>query len=197
MENLPLPEEASLRVSTQERERITTLLQAAFAEGMLDEEELDSRVHAALAAKTRGELYPLVSDLAGVTEEGIGAQRAPAPTSATSRPAGRFMTTYGSTVERIGHWIVPSRLRPIIFKGKAVIDLTAAELTSTETRLRVTAYKSTVEIIVPRDLAVDARGFAYKGDWVEANAESEPSPARGALRIRGIAYKSRVIIRRA
>lgn len=143
MEKLPRPEETSLHASTQERERIVNLLQVAFAEGMLDDGELDSRAHAALAAKTRGELYPLIADLAALSDTGNGGRTEAGRAKKASehlRPAGRLMSTYVSVVERKGHCVVPRRLRSIIFKGRAIIDLTAADVTAIETQVRVTAY---------------------------------------------------------
>ncbi|KUP95682.1 DUF1707 and DUF4870 domain-containing protein [Thermobifida cellulosilytica] len=52
-----------MRVTHAERDRVAEVLQNAYAEGQLDEEELDERLGKAMAAKTRGELQPLVADL--------------------------------------------------------------------------------------------------------------------------------------
>jgi Domain of unknown function (DUF1707)/2TM domain len=51
------------RVGDEERERTVTLLHEHASHGRLDPEELDSRVEAALSARTRGELAELVTDL--------------------------------------------------------------------------------------------------------------------------------------
>jgi hypothetical protein len=55
--------EPSLRVSDAERERAVEQLRAAAAEGRLATEELEQRIGGALAARTRGDLTALLSDL--------------------------------------------------------------------------------------------------------------------------------------
>ena len=52
-----------LRASDRERERAVDLLSDHAAQGRLSVEELDARVDAALAARTRGELAALTRDL--------------------------------------------------------------------------------------------------------------------------------------
>jgi hypothetical protein len=52
-----------MRVSDAEREAATAELQEHFASGRLDQEELNERLAAAFAAKTRGELNALFTDL--------------------------------------------------------------------------------------------------------------------------------------
>ncbi|MFC5748177.1 DUF1707 and DUF4870 domain-containing protein [Actinomadura rugatobispora] len=55
---------AELRVSDAEREPVIERLQEAYAEGRLDEAEFDMRMHLAMTAKTRGDLAPVLQDLA-------------------------------------------------------------------------------------------------------------------------------------
>lgn len=52
-----------MRVTHAERDRVAEVLRDAYAEGQLDEEEFDERLSRTMAAKTRGELQPLVADL--------------------------------------------------------------------------------------------------------------------------------------
>ncbi|GAB7100633.1 hypothetical protein JCM3263A_21080 [Thermobifida fusca] len=58
----PVPP-SQMRVTHAERDRIAEMLRDAYAEGQLDEEELDERLSRAMKAKTRGDLQPLVADL--------------------------------------------------------------------------------------------------------------------------------------
>ncbi|TDC82397.1 DUF1707 and DUF4870 domain-containing protein [Actinomadura sp. 7K507] len=53
-----------LRVSDAEREPVIERLQDAYAEGRLDHEEFDLRMHLAMTAKTRNDLGGLTRDLA-------------------------------------------------------------------------------------------------------------------------------------
>jgi hypothetical protein len=55
-----------LRISDAERAEVATALCRHFAEGRLDEEELNERLARVNAAKTRGELGPPLVDLPGL-----------------------------------------------------------------------------------------------------------------------------------
>jgi uncharacterized Tic20 family protein len=55
---------SDMRVSHAEREPVIELLQQAYAEGRLDHEELDQRVHLAMTSKTYGQLAVVTKDLA-------------------------------------------------------------------------------------------------------------------------------------
>jgi hypothetical protein len=57
--------EPDLRVGDEERERTLTLLHEHASRGRLDPDELDSRVEAALQARTGTELAALTKDLPG------------------------------------------------------------------------------------------------------------------------------------
>ena len=67
--------EEPLRASDAERENAVHALGAHYADGRLDRSELDERVDAALAARTRSQLDALFADLPG-----------PSPSAAVARP---------------------------------------------------------------------------------------------------------------
>ncbi|MGH3394930.1 MAG: DUF1707 SHOCT-like domain-containing protein, partial [Streptosporangiaceae bacterium] len=52
-----------LRVSDRDRDGVAQILQAAFAEGRLDDDEFDERMRAALTARTGADLEKLTADL--------------------------------------------------------------------------------------------------------------------------------------
>ncbi|SNR89921.1 DUF1707 SHOCT-like domain-containing protein [Actinomadura mexicana] len=56
-----------IRIGDAERDAVMVALHDHFAEGRLDRPELDERLEAVLAAKTRGDLRPLVRDLPSPT----------------------------------------------------------------------------------------------------------------------------------
>ena len=58
-----MPAHAGLRASDQDRDLIQQVLAEAYADGRLDREEFDTRSEQTAAARTLGELPPLVSDL--------------------------------------------------------------------------------------------------------------------------------------
>ena len=55
----------TVRASDAERDQAAEILRAGYAEGRLDRDELDERLAAAYAAKTRADLRELTSDLPG------------------------------------------------------------------------------------------------------------------------------------
>jgi uncharacterized protein DUF1707 len=58
-----LPGSDALRAGNAEREVVVSRLNEAFGEGRLELDELDQRIAQAYAAKTMGELRPLLADL--------------------------------------------------------------------------------------------------------------------------------------
>lgn len=181
----------AIRISTAEREQVITRLQNAFAEGRLDDRELDERVLQVLNAKTAGDLEPVVNDLPAEPVQPL-----PRHTGHSGR-TGRFILGYGSRIERKGRWKVPPKANPVIFKGHMVLDLRTAELSDPETRFNVLAYKGTLEIIVLPGVQVEAHGLTYKGGWINALEGERAAPGAPVIHIHGLAYKSKVVIRHA
>ncbi|MEU4823267.1 DUF1707 domain-containing protein [Actinomadura sp. NPDC023710] len=66
-----------IRIGDAERDAVMVALHDHFAEGRLDRPELDERLEAVLAAKTRGDLRPLVRDLPSPTGLPEPAEEAP------------------------------------------------------------------------------------------------------------------------
>jgi hypothetical protein len=75
-----MPSEAGalpVRASDAERDEAAEALRAAFAEGRLAPAELDERLAAAYAAKTRADLLGLTGDLPGAVPEAVTAYDRP------------------------------------------------------------------------------------------------------------------------
>lgn len=167
----------ALRASDRDRDEMLVRLHNAFAEGRLSEAELDERIDRALAARTHVELGAVAADLPGTGRAG----------AECSAPAGRFQVAYKNSVARAGRWRVPERFTTVVYKGTGLLDLRAAELEAQVTRVRVLAYKSCVEIIVPPGVRVETEG-------VGISAEVHGAPPAGApvVHIRGYAYKGTI-----
>ena len=95
------PSEGSIRASDTERERAIAALREAAGEGRLDVSELDERIEAAYAARTRAELAALVEDLPPLP--------APRRERTPARPRHR----------------VPARLRPFVTVSLLLIAIWA------------------------------------------------------------------------
>lgn len=176
-------EPPALRASDQDRDESTHRLQAAFAEGRLDDAEFDRRMRGALTALTRPELDTLCADLPAAAA--VPAADLPAP--------GSSAIAYKSSIRRGGRWRVPGRFTPIVYKGTGWIDLRAAELTEQVTTIRAIAYKSRIDILVPPGVRVEMDGFGVSKGWSpEEDQESLLPRDAPVVHVRGIAYKGTI-----
>jgi Domain of unknown function (DUF1707) len=186
----PQPEDTpdrrpALRASDAERDVVVQHLQAAFAEGRLDDQEFDQRMRTALAARTHGDLEPLMTDLPGTT-----AAAGPRLLPATSQPkAGRNVVAFKNHVQHGGRWRVPERLRAVIYKGGCRLDLRAAELTSPVTTVVAVAYKSNIEIIVPPGVRVEMGGFGISRPSSDDDWEAVLPADAPVVYVKAVAYK--------
>src|SRR5262245_5378038 len=102
---------AGIRASDAEREKTVAQLNQHHVDGRLDAEEFSDRVEAALAARTRGELDALLTDLPAPVER-APVEQAPVaagggPGWRPSRPAIVAMTLLGIAllVGMIANWV--------------------------------------------------------------------------------------------
>ena len=179
---------AGVRVSDRERDAVVQRVQAAFAEGRLDDTEFDERMRAALTARTRGDLDVLLTDLPAETA-------APGPTPATAgRGPGRLAIALKSSVRRGGRWRVPERYTTVVYKGTGWLDLRAAELSGPVTTFVAVAYKSRVTILVPPGVRVEMTGFGVTQGADEEDPGYRLPTDAPVIHVRGVAYKGTVEI---
>jgi len=175
----------AIRASDLERDAATHRLQAAFAEGRLDDAEFDERMRAALTARTRGQLEQVLTDL----PDSLPGTPARSVTAAVGRPPGRFAITFKSSIRRAGRWRVPEHYTAVIYKGTGWLDLRAAELTAPVTTIVAVAYKSRVDILVPPGVRVEVGGF---GATTGAEYDAVLPPDAPVVHVRGYAYKGTI-----
>jgi hypothetical protein len=92
----PAPGHGRLRASHADREQVVDVLKAAFVQGRLTQDELDTRVGQALAARTRADLAALTTDLPALTadlpaepDRSLAPASAPAETPAPAQSPNR------------------------------------------------------------------------------------------------------------
>jgi len=174
----------SVRASDSERDAAAGRLQAAFAEGRLNDAEFDERMRTALTARTRSDLARLMTDLPADAPAAL-----PAP--AGSHP-GRFAVTFKSSLHRAGRWRVPEHFTTVVYKGDGVLDLRAAELTAHVTTISAVAYKSRIDILVPPGVRVESGGLGVSTG--SAGQEGPLSPNAPVVHVRGYSYKGSVAV---
>jgi hypothetical protein len=162
-------------------------LQAAFAEGRLDDDEFDQRMRAALTARTSADLAQLLDDLPAA------AGSRPAAAGPAGRRAGRFAGAYKGSVRRGGRWLVPERFTSVVYKGGGLLDLRAAELTARVTTVVAVAYKSRIDILVPPGIRVEMEGFGVSKGWsADEQWEGQLPHDAPVVHVRGVAYKGTI-----
>ncbi|WP_433327199.1 DUF1707 SHOCT-like domain-containing protein [Spirillospora sp. CA-294931] len=166
---------AAPRVSDHDRDEVLVRLHTAYAEGRLDDAELDSGIDLVLASRTWAELDRVAAEVPAPYEE-------PAPGG-----SGRFQLAFKNRVRRTGRWRVPEKHTAVIYKGGCLLDLRTAELTGPLTVLRIIAYKSEVEIIVPPGVRVVADGMG-----VSTDLRAVPSRQAPVVHVKGLAYKGSI-----
>ncbi|MBN3929827.1 DUF1707 and DUF2154 domain-containing protein [Streptomyces verrucosisporus] len=183
-----LPE---MRASDADRERVAEVLREAVAEGRLNMEEFQERLDSVYAARTQGELAPLVRDLPQATTAATPAEPARAGRgwaerfggSATSRGAVAVM---GGFVRK-GPWTAPRRFTCFAFWGGGEIDLREAYFEDREVEIRCFAIMGGVNVIVPDEAEVDVRGIGVMGGF-DHSAAGRGEPGAPRVAVSGFAF---------
>src|SRR6266567_7656878 len=169
--------DASLRVSDAERDATLRVLGDHAAVGRLTLDELEERSGRALAAKTRGELATLVSDLP--QEAGQGR---PAP--ALAKKPVRWMVAIMAGSHRRGRFRAVGSINAIAIMGGDEIDLREAEIEGGELTLNLVAVMGGANIYIPDTVELDVGGFSLMGGNTEVGSERPPRPGAPVIRLR-------------
>ena len=158
-------------LTEEHRERIVDSLSSGYAQGLLEDDELDRRLSLVQTAKSTRELDALVTDLAG------------RPTTTALVPAQRMRIIFGS-IERVGPWAVPQQLRARVVCGNLELDLRDARLSPGLTTIEVDVTMGNVEVIVPPGFQVDVQASSFLGA-VEERTERASIPTTNMIRVVG------------
>lgn len=166
--------EPEMRASDVDRDRIAEILRDALAEGRLTHEEHSERIDAAYAARTIGELEPLVRDLPV-----HGATAAPRPAPAAQSPsaaAENLIAVFGGSTRK-GRWRVGGRTNAFACFGGVEIDLTEAVFEQREITINAVAIFGGVEIKVPENVTLRGNGAGVFGGFDVKTHESPDADA--------------------
>jgi len=141
-----------LRVSDTEREHVVEVLQKAIGRGMIDLDEFTARTDTALAARTRGELNAVLTDLPGLVHPEAYAG-APALSYAPDQRL-ELNAKYSSLV-RNGRWLVPPEVVVRNRYGSTKLDFSEAQVTTPVVRIELDCKWGSVEVVIPEQAAVD------------------------------------------
>jgi hypothetical protein len=184
----PLPER---RASDSDRERAVDTLRHAAADGQLTVDELEERVTAAYAARTRRDLERLLADLTpaqGVQAGGLMVKEGPG--------GERWVISVMGGHERAGRWRLAPRCTVVSFMGGTDIDLNDAELAERATQLNVYSFMGGIEVRVPHGVEVRVTNVAIMGGN-DVKLGDEVAPAGGpTIHIRLVSIMGGISVQR-
>lgn len=178
---------AATRASHSDRDAVNRRLQDAFADGRLDEDEFDVRMHRALTARTRQDLDKLLVDLdPQPTAVGTPVRPTPSvPVAAGEHYASNTAILTG--IVRKGRWTVPERLTATAVLGDVKLDLRAATLSAPVTTLKVQAVLGDVQLIVPPGVRVEVNGSPILGEIRDRVDDAGLPPDAPVVRVEALA----------
>ncbi|WP_210580653.1 DUF1707 domain-containing protein [Streptomyces sp. GESEQ-4] len=137
-----------LRASHADRDRVVDVLRIAAGEGLLNADELDERLEAALSARTLSELAALTADLPPVSAT-AGA------IVAEVKDVVRIEQVFSGTIERVGRWVVPRRLELAVTYCDVTLDFTDAVITHDTLQIDVAMAGKTLKLITRPGIEID------------------------------------------
>lgn len=154
----------ALRASDVDRERAAERLRTAATHGQLDIDELDERLTAAFAARTRAELAPLTADLPDVADhDAIARASFDGPVVRPGGAGEAWIVSVMGGHDREGRWRLGPRVRVVNVMGGSDLDLTEAELSAPITELTVVSIMGGSAIHVPDGVHVEITRFGLMG----------------------------------
>jgi uncharacterized protein DUF1707 len=183
-----------LRASDAERERTADRLRHAAGEGRLTVEELDERLGAAYAARTRGELEQLVADVdvgvaPGSSDAGLTVRRG-------ADEGTRHIISVMGGADRAGRWRIGRRCLSVNIMGGADLDLNDAELADDVVELTVFSLMGGADVHVPEGLNVEVDDFAFMGGNDVTLGNPRPAPGGPTVRLRLISIMGGTDVKR-
>lgn len=157
------PDSGRLRVSDEDRHRVSEILREAAGEGRLELHELDQRLEAAYAAKTYAELVPLTADLPVHRNQAPTVPAVAAP--AVIGPATQRHVAIMSGLDRSGEWQVPAHLKITAVMGGVELDLRYATFASPEVVITINVFMGGARIVVGPHINVVVEGTGFMGGY--------------------------------
>ncbi len=161
----PVP---AVRITDHERAQVARQLDLALGDGSLDLTELDRRLAAVYAARTRAELAVVTADL---------------PVAAAGEPL--VLTTISGSLRKDGPWIVPTEITATAASGSVRLDFTEAICPHPVVELHIGIASGSVRLTVPRGWKVDLDRVAIASGSAKNRIGEPPLPGYPTLRVDG------------
>jgi class 3 adenylate cyclase len=160
------------RASHADRDRVVEVLKAAAADGRLTSDDLDQRVEAALTARTREELEPLLADLTA---------------AGTAEVQDLVSIQCGSgSAKRDGPWEVPRRMQIDIGSGSVRLDFRQAVIAVPELQIDTHIASGGLKLVTRPGIVVDANDLAVGSGSVKVIPATGPgAPVELRVKVSG------------
>lgn len=157
--------DSELRASDAEREAVVGKLNQAVGDGRLTLDEFSERLELTYAARTRGDLSPLLRDLPAETESAVPATTGGAAVASGARQGGdtRWNISPIGGISQRGRWRVPRHTVSITIIGGMDLDFGEAELAAPEVMVTKVSIIGGVNARVPAGMRVEVSNFAILG----------------------------------
>jgi hypothetical protein len=186
---------SDVRASDAERDAVVGRLNQAVGEGRLTMDEFSERLELTYAARTRGDLDPLLRDLPA------GTGGVPATTSGTAVVSGgghgrdtRWNISPIGGIRHRGRWRVPRHTISIGVLGGVDLDLSEAELAAPEVMITKVSVIGGVSVRVPPGMRVEVSNFCILGGR-DSNLGGPLAPNAPVLHIRSFSIIGGVSVR--
>jgi hypothetical protein len=179
-----------IRATDADRERAANVLRASGANGQLSVEELDQRVEAAYAARTRGELERLVEDLGGTRDR---------PADVPVRPGEggtHWVVSVMGSNDRKGRWRVGRTCTVVNVMGGSDLELNDAEFAADVVEMRIFSLMGGADVWIPEGLDVEVSEFAFMGGNEVKIGEARPGDGGPLLRLQLVSIMGGTTVRR-
>jgi hypothetical protein len=188
-----------MRASDRDRDRTAEILREAAGEGRLAMDELDERLDAVYAAKTYGELEPIIQDLPHGEMASASAPVAAPAAGAADRFGGRPTSSAAVAImggfTRKGAWVVPANFTAVAIMGGGEIDLREARFAERVVNIHAVTIMGGIGIIVPDDAEVHVTGIGLMGAF-EHGPTGAGQPGAPKIVINGLAFWGAVDVKR-
>lgn len=148
-----------IRASDADRELTLGQLRQHVTDGRLTLDEFADRVGVALAARTRGQLELLVSDLPTTAVQTAPSTVPERRLSAVRRRVVAIMS--GSQAK--GRWRVGKSVTAVAVMGGCELDFRQAQIEADEVQVTAVAVMGGIDIVVPEGIAVELSGLSIMG----------------------------------
>jgi hypothetical protein len=180
-----------LRVSDRDRDQVTEVLHAAYAEGKIDFDEHTERTAAAINARTFDDLTALTSDL--VPSVPAVPAPAPVPTAYGGDEPDRVTAMLADT-KRVGPWPVRRITQANVIMGSVTLDLTEATFPAQQIEVNCAQFLGQITIRVPLGTTVRIEAANVLGDSSVKHI-GEPDRAMPTVVVKGTNILGEISVR--